>query len=189
MPQTDDGRTDERTTDEFRFRELGWHSQAELKMTKSLVSGQTPQHRALQGELSTWPMMSTCDLPCYSMRLLEKRDTSVVSVWSVGLIGGLRYEALVLKPWKRGNITTVTGWLSGWGGRPRFAIDMAGFAVQLKLLLRIVMFKTDVHVLVKPCMLETALLAAFHLILAHLAPKQIIVQKWWLGVQEQQRQT
>ncbi len=32
MPQTDDGgRTDGRTTDEFRFHELCWHSQAELK--------------------------------------------------------------------------------------------------------------------------------------------------------------
>ncbi len=28
-----DGRTDGRTTDEFRFHELCWHSQAELKIT------------------------------------------------------------------------------------------------------------------------------------------------------------
>uniref|UniRef100_A0A8D0CF14 Galactosylgalactosylxylosylprotein 3-beta-glucuronosyltransferase n=1 Tax=Salvator merianae TaxID=96440 RepID=A0A8D0CF14_SALMN len=66
----------------------------------------------------------------YSLELFqEMRTTRKVSVWPVGLAGGRRYERPIVEKGK------VVGWYSGWrGGRP-FAIDMAGFAVSLQVIL------------------------------------------------------
>uniref|UniRef100_A0A6J0T5V9 Galactosylgalactosylxylosylprotein 3-beta-glucuronosyltransferase n=1 Tax=Pogona vitticeps TaxID=103695 RepID=A0A6J0T5V9_9SAUR len=66
----------------------------------------------------------------YSLELFqEMRTTRKVSVWPVGLVGGRRYERPVVEKGK------VVGWYTGWrAGRP-FAIDMAGFAVSLQVIL------------------------------------------------------
>uniref|UniRef100_A0A803T8I6 Galactosylgalactosylxylosylprotein 3-beta-glucuronosyltransferase n=2 Tax=Anolis carolinensis TaxID=28377 RepID=A0A803T8I6_ANOCA len=57
------------------------------------------------------------------------RTTRKVSVWPVGLVGGRRYERPIVEKGK------VVGWYTGWrAGRP-FAIDMAGFAVNLQVIL------------------------------------------------------
>ena len=59
------------------------------------------------------------------------RFTETCSVWPVGLVGGLLHE----KPLIDGS-DRVVGWHSGWkpDSRP-FAMDMAGFAVNLKRVL------------------------------------------------------
>ncbi|XP_039202645.1 galactosylgalactosylxylosylprotein 3-beta-glucuronosyltransferase 2 isoform X2 [Crotalus tigris] len=66
----------------------------------------------------------------YSLELFEEmRTTRKVSVWPVGLVGGRRYERPIVEKGK------VVGWYTGWrAGRP-FAIDMAGFAVSLQVIL------------------------------------------------------
>ncbi|XP_026869785.2 galactosylgalactosylxylosylprotein 3-beta-glucuronosyltransferase 3 [Electrophorus electricus] len=66
----------------------------------------------------------------YSLQLFEEmRYTQRVSVWPVGLVGGMRFERPVVQDGK------VVRFHTGWRpGRP-FPIDMAGFAVSLKLLL------------------------------------------------------
>lgn len=63
--------------------------------------------------------------------LLQMRDTQKVSVWPVALVGGVLVERPLVGP--NGQ---VTGWLVGWKPDRPFALDMAGFAVNLSLLLR-----------------------------------------------------
>ncbi|XP_053575927.1 galactosylgalactosylxylosylprotein 3-beta-glucuronosyltransferase 3 [Bombina bombina] len=66
----------------------------------------------------------------YSVRLFqEMRSTQKVSVWPVGLVGGLRYEGPLVE---KGH---VVGFHTAWKTHRPFPIDMAGFAVSLKLLL------------------------------------------------------
>ncbi|XP_035265684.1 galactosylgalactosylxylosylprotein 3-beta-glucuronosyltransferase 3 isoform X2 [Anguilla anguilla] len=66
----------------------------------------------------------------YSVQLFEEmRGTQMVSVWPVGLVGGMRYERPVVEGGR------VVRFHTGWRpGRP-FPIDMAGFAVSLRLVL------------------------------------------------------
>lgn len=63
--------------------------------------------------------------------LFQMRDTRKVSVWPVALVGGVLVERPLVGP--KGQ---VTGWLAGWKPDRAFALDMAGFAVNLSLLLR-----------------------------------------------------
>ncbi|KAM6995815.1 LOW QUALITY PROTEIN: galactosylgalactosylxylosylprotein 3-beta-glucuronosyltransferase 3 [Passerculus sandwichensis] len=66
----------------------------------------------------------------YSLRLFEEmRSTRGVSVWPVGLVGGLRLE----RPLVSGG--RVVGFHTGWRPERPFPLDMAGFAVALRLLL------------------------------------------------------
>ncbi|KAK7140256.1 hypothetical protein R3I94_012767 [Phoxinus phoxinus] len=66
----------------------------------------------------------------YSLELFEEmRSTRRVSVWPVGLVGGRRYERPLVKNGK------VVGWYTGWKADRPFAIDMAGFAVNLQVIL------------------------------------------------------
>ncbi|CAH2248875.1 galactosylgalactosylxylosyl 3-beta-glucuronosyltransferase 2 isoform X1 [Pelobates cultripes] len=66
----------------------------------------------------------------YSLELFqEMRTTQKVSVWPVGLVGGRRYERPVVENGK------VVGWYTGWRADRPFAIDMAGFAVSLQVIL------------------------------------------------------
>ncbi|XP_033927560.1 galactosylgalactosylxylosylprotein 3-beta-glucuronosyltransferase 3 [Melopsittacus undulatus] len=66
----------------------------------------------------------------YSVRLFEEmRSTRLVSVWPVGLVGGLRLE----RPLVAGG--RVVGFHTGWKPERPFPMDMAGFAVALPLLL------------------------------------------------------
>lgn len=63
----------------------------------------------------------------YSLKLFEEmRDTKIVSVWPVGLVGGLRYERPIVHNGK------VTEWFTYWKPTRPFAMDMAGFAVNLQ---------------------------------------------------------
>ena len=56
------------------------------------------------------------------------RYTNKVSVWPVGIVGGLRYEGPLCSN------GTVTGWHSIYEAGRAFRLDMAAFAVSLPLL-------------------------------------------------------
>lgn len=55
------------------------------------------------------------------------RYTKTVAVWPVGLVGGVKVERPKLDVNGK-----VIGWLTVWGRDRPFAIDMAGFAVNLQ---------------------------------------------------------
>lgn len=64
--------------------------------------------------------------PCLQMRMTRK-----VSVWPVAFVGGLRYESP-----KVNAAGKVYGWKTVFDPHRPFAIDMAGFAVNLRLILQ-----------------------------------------------------
>ncbi|KAM4652017.1 galactosylgalactosylxylosylprotein 3-beta-glucuronosyltransferase 1-like [Discoglossus pictus] len=67
----------------------------------------------------------------YSLQLFEEmRYTTKVSVWPVAFVGGVRYESL-----KVDAAGKVRGWQVKYAPTRPFAIDMAGFAVNLTLIL------------------------------------------------------
>ncbi|MED6266917.1 Galactosylgalactosylxylosylprotein 3-beta-glucuronosyltransferase 1 [Characodon lateralis] len=67
----------------------------------------------------------------YSLELFEEmRSTRKVSVWPVAFVGGLRYESP-----KVNAAGKVYGWKAVFDPHRPFAIDMAGFAINLKLIL------------------------------------------------------
>ncbi|XP_012989989.1 galactosylgalactosylxylosylprotein 3-beta-glucuronosyltransferase 1 isoform X1 [Esox lucius] len=67
----------------------------------------------------------------YSLELFEEmRSTRKVSVWPVAFVGGLRYESP-----KVNTMGKVYGWKTVFDPHRPFAIDMAGFAVNLHLIL------------------------------------------------------
>uniref|UniRef100_A0A3Q3II02 Galactosylgalactosylxylosylprotein 3-beta-glucuronosyltransferase n=1 Tax=Monopterus albus TaxID=43700 RepID=A0A3Q3II02_MONAL len=67
----------------------------------------------------------------YSLELFEEmRYTKKVSVWPVAFVGGLRYESP-----KVNTLGQVYGWKTVFDPHRPFAIDMAGFAVNLRLIL------------------------------------------------------
>ncbi|XP_075430176.1 galactosylgalactosylxylosylprotein 3-beta-glucuronosyltransferase 1-like isoform X2 [Ascaphus truei] len=67
----------------------------------------------------------------YSLELFdEMRYTKNVSVWPVGFVGGLRYESV-----KMDAAGKVSGWKVKYDPSRPFAIDMAGFAISLRLIL------------------------------------------------------
>ncbi|XP_061913768.1 galactosylgalactosylxylosylprotein 3-beta-glucuronosyltransferase 2-like isoform X2 [Entelurus aequoreus] len=57
------------------------------------------------------------------------RNTRGVSVWPVGFVGGRAYERPLVSGGK------VVGWYTGWRPDRPFATDMAGFAVNLHVIL------------------------------------------------------
>ncbi|XP_051509178.1 galactosylgalactosylxylosylprotein 3-beta-glucuronosyltransferase 3-like [Myxocyprinus asiaticus] len=66
----------------------------------------------------------------YSLQLFEEiRYTHRVSVWPVGLVGGMKFESPVVEDGK------VVRFHTGWRPNRPFPIDMAGFAVSLRLVL------------------------------------------------------
>lgn len=68
----------------------------------------------------------------YSTKLFKEiAKVKKVGVWPVGLVGGLNAETLILDP----QTGKVTGYRSGWKADRKFAIDMAGFAINLDLIL------------------------------------------------------
>ncbi|KAK0154117.1 Galactosylgalactosylxylosylprotein 3-beta-glucuronosyltransferase 1 [Merluccius polli] len=68
----------------------------------------------------------------YSLEVFEEmRSTRTVSVWPVAFVGGLRYESP-----KVNSQGKVYGWKTVFDPHRPFAIDMAGFAVNLELILR-----------------------------------------------------
>ncbi|XP_049891972.1 galactosylgalactosylxylosylprotein 3-beta-glucuronosyltransferase 1-like isoform X3 [Epinephelus moara] len=67
----------------------------------------------------------------YSLELFEEmRFTKKASVWPVAFVGGLRYESP-----KVNTLGKVYGWKTVFDPHRPFAIDMAGFAVNLHLIL------------------------------------------------------
>lgn len=60
----------------------------------------------------------------------QMRSTKKVSVWPVAFVGGLRYESP-----KVNTLGKVYGWKTVFDPHRPFAIDMAGFAVNLRLIL------------------------------------------------------
>ncbi|XP_053545385.1 galactosylgalactosylxylosylprotein 3-beta-glucuronosyltransferase 1-like [Bombina bombina] len=78
----------------------------------------------------------------YSLEVFEEmRYTKKVSVWPVAFVGGLRFESLKLD-----TAGKVKGFAVKYASLRRFAIDMAGFAINLKLILEKprAMFRLDV---------------------------------------------
>lgn len=66
----------------------------------------------------------------YDLRLFEEmRNTKKVSIWPVGLVGGLKIEKPLVQDGK------VVGFNSVWSPNRPYPIDMAGFAINLDLLL------------------------------------------------------
>ncbi|XP_051541081.1 galactosylgalactosylxylosylprotein 3-beta-glucuronosyltransferase 1-like isoform X2 [Myxocyprinus asiaticus] len=67
----------------------------------------------------------------YSLELFEEmRWTHRASVWPVAFVGGLRFESP-----KINSLGKVSGWRTVFDPHRPFAIDMAGFAVNLQLIL------------------------------------------------------
>ncbi|KAM4547117.1 galactosylgalactosylxylosylprotein 3-beta-glucuronosyltransferase 1-like [Fundulus diaphanus] len=67
----------------------------------------------------------------YSLQLFEEmRSTKKVSVWPVAFVGGLRYESPKINA-----LGKVCGWKTVFDPQRPFATDMAGFAVNLGLIL------------------------------------------------------
>lgn len=60
----------------------------------------------------------------------QMRSTKKVSVWPVAFVGGLRYESP-----KVNTMGKVYGWKTVFDPHRPFAIDMAGFAVNLQCIL------------------------------------------------------
>ncbi|NWZ29925.1 B3GA3 glucuronosyltransferase, partial [Asarcornis scutulata] len=97
--------------------------------------GVEQRNRALQWLRDTRPPSEAAvvyfadDDNTYSLRLFEEmRSTRGVSVWPVGLVGGLRFE----RPLVAGG--RVVGFHTAWKPERPFPLDMAGFAVALPLL-------------------------------------------------------
>lgn len=67
----------------------------------------------------------------FSFLCLQMRSTRKVSVWPVAFVGGLRYESP-----KVNAAGKVYGWKTVFDPHRPFAIDMAGFAVNLRLILQ-----------------------------------------------------
>ncbi|KAK5929116.1 hypothetical protein CgunFtcFv8_010378 [Champsocephalus gunnari] len=67
----------------------------------------------------------------YSLEVFEEmRSTRKVSVWPVAFVGGLRYESP-----KVNAAGKVYGWKTVFDPHRPFAIDMAGFAINMRLIL------------------------------------------------------
>lgn len=67
----------------------------------------------------------------YDIRLFELyiKKVKTIGVWAVGLVGGAQVEAPHVEN------GTITGWDVVYAPQRRFAVDMAGFAVNLQLIL------------------------------------------------------
>ena len=72
----------------------------------------------------------------YSPQLFDvMRDTERVSVWPVGLAGGLMVEKPEVKKDPKSGQPKVVGWDVTYAPERKFALDMAGFAINLNLFL------------------------------------------------------
>ena len=68
----------------------------------------------------------------YDVRLFEgMRSTTLLRVWNVGLVGGLRYEGPVVD-----DTGAFVRWRTAWRPERPLPVDMAGFAVGLEALLK-----------------------------------------------------
>ncbi|XP_015114614.1 galactosylgalactosylxylosylprotein 3-beta-glucuronosyltransferase I [Diachasma alloeum] len=68
----------------------------------------------------------------YSLKLFkEMAKIKVVGVWPVGLVGGLMVERPICDP----ATMKVTGFNAAWKSERKFPLDMAGFAISLRVVL------------------------------------------------------
>jgi len=67
---------------------------------------------------------------CKRFHSTKMRGTKRASVWPVGLVGGMVLERPLLDTSDK-----VVGWSTGWRPERPFAIDMAGFAINVRLIL------------------------------------------------------
>ncbi|EDV28661.1 uncharacterized protein TRIADDRAFT_49638 [Trichoplax adhaerens] len=89
----------------------------------------------------------------YDKDLFNKfRNTKRVSVWPVGLVGGLRFEG------PRCNNGKITGWRVVFDPNRPFPFDMAGFAINLELILE--NYQAHFSSSVAPGYLESSLLSS-----------------------------
>ncbi|VDK58537.1 unnamed protein product [Anisakis simplex] len=89
----------------------------------------------------------------YDVRLFDGyiRNVETVGVWAVGLAGKSAVEAQQVD--LNGN---VVGWLTQYAPKRTWAIDMAGFAINLKLILsNNATFRNCRHSSPEPCLLST----------------------------------
>ena len=68
-----------------------------------------------------------CNLELNIVFNYQMRTTKKASVWPVGLVGSVRFERPILDEHGK-----VANWSTGWRPERPFAIDMAGFAINLK---------------------------------------------------------
>ncbi|XP_061693044.1 galactosylgalactosylxylosylprotein 3-beta-glucuronosyltransferase 2 [Syngnathoides biaculeatus] len=107
-----------------RFKRAGMPRATEQR---NLALGWLRQHRTRR---DTGVVFFADDDNTYSLELFEEmRNTRGVSVWPVGFVGGRAYE----RPLVSGG--RVVGWYTGWRPDRTFATDMAGFAVNLQVIL------------------------------------------------------
>ncbi|XP_012695851.1 galactosylgalactosylxylosylprotein 3-beta-glucuronosyltransferase 2 [Clupea harengus] len=107
-----------------RFKRIGMPRATEQRNT---ALSWLRQHRSLK---DAGVVFFADDDNTYSLELFEEmRSTRRVAVWPVGLVGGRRYERPLVEKGK------VVGWYTGWRADRPFAIDMAGFAVNLHVIL------------------------------------------------------
>ncbi|XP_059913249.1 galactosylgalactosylxylosylprotein 3-beta-glucuronosyltransferase 1 [Gadus macrocephalus] len=109
-----------------------------LRMTGSYPRGGIQKNLGLRwlrltmGETPPGVVYFADDDNVYSLQLFEEmRSTTMVSVWPVGFIAGRKYESPKINAQGK-----VCGWVTGFAPNRPFAIDMAGFAINLKLLIR-----------------------------------------------------
>nr|CAD7202186.1 unnamed protein product [Timema douglasi] len=102
------------------------------KLNHTLLHKPTPKPQKLT-EKNKGVVYFADDDNTYGLELFdEMRWTKRVSVWPVGLVGGMMVERPLVDP-KTGR---VSGFNSGWRPDRLFPIDMAGFAINLGVLLR-----------------------------------------------------
>ncbi|XP_071835206.1 galactosylgalactosylxylosylprotein 3-beta-glucuronosyltransferase 1-like isoform X2 [Apostichopus japonicus] len=101
----------------------------------------------------------------YSLQLFrEMRHTRKASVWPVGLVGGLRFERPIVS-----SSGKVTGWYTVWDPSRPFAMDMAGFAINLSLLTSHPEARFDIRS--RRGYVESSLLTSLGVTLSDLEPK------------------
>ncbi|XP_041352907.1 galactosylgalactosylxylosylprotein 3-beta-glucuronosyltransferase I-like [Gigantopelta aegis] len=100
----------------------------------------------------------------YDLQLFEEmRYTNTVSVWPVGLSGYLRYESPLVTKGK------VKGWFTYWKSTRPFAMDMAGFSVNLRLFFEYPEARFSLQV--QRGYQESTILSNMHLTLNDLEPR------------------
>lgn len=163
---------------------------AKCKVTSTHLHARTPEENVLKAHESRWKkprgvvqrntgmnflryakadtdgvVFFADDDNVYDLELFdEMRFTKKASVWPVGLVGKLKYETPILN-----SNGKVERWRTSWKPRRKFALDMAGFAVNLKLIINVpsASFNSNANI----GMLESDFLSHLKLELEDLEPK------------------
>ncbi|XP_069500176.1 galactosylgalactosylxylosylprotein 3-beta-glucuronosyltransferase 1-like isoform X2 [Ambystoma mexicanum] len=115
------------------------HLFAKVNNTRRPNKGALQRNKALSWLRETFSMNQSVkgvvyfadDDNAYTLQLFEEmRHTKKVSVWPVAFVGGLIYESVVFDDFGK-----FKRWNVRYGPTRTFAIDMAGFAINLNLIL------------------------------------------------------